>query len=125
VSWRRSRRKRLIFALVCAGLVAAGSYVYTASSTVDPTTAGSGSGAVSGYTASNISYVPRSSNATLVDSVTFDISPTNPATIKVRLAPAGSWYSCTNSGGSVTCDTTTPSQATVAGSTQFTLIAAQ
>ncbi len=125
MSWRRSRRKRLIFASVCAVLVAAGSYVYTASSTVDPTTAGSGSGAVSGYTASNIVYALRSSNATLVDSVTFDISPTSPATIKVRLAPAGSWYSCTNSSGSVNCDTTTPSQATVAGSTQFTLVAAQ
>lgn len=125
MSWRRSRRKRLIFASVCAALVAVGSYVYTASSTVDPTTAGSGSGAVSGYTASNIVYGLRTSNATLVDNITFDISPTNPATLKVRLAPSGSWYSCTNSSGSVTCNTTTPTQATVAGSTQFTLVAAQ
>jgi hypothetical protein len=124
VSWRRSRKKRLILAFICAGLVAIGSYAYTASSTVDPTTAGAGSGAVSAYTASNLVYNYRSSNATRVDSVTFDISPTNPATIKVRLAPAGSWYSCVNSAGSVTCDTTTPG-ATVSGSTQFTLIAGQ
>jgi hypothetical protein len=99
-------------------------YAFTAANTVPATNAGSGSGAISGYTVTNVSYTLNATTPTNLDQVAFTISPTTTATLKVQLAAAGSWYSCTNSGGSVTCNTTSP-QATVAGATQLTVVSAQ
>ena len=57
-------------------------------------------------------------------SVAFTISPAAATTVKAQLASGGSWYSCTNTAGSVICNTTSP-QATVAAATQLTVVAAQ
>jgi hypothetical protein len=109
---------------MCAGVVASSAYAFTSSNTVPSTTVGSGSGAISGYTASNIAYSLNASNPQNIDAVTFTISPTTTSTIKVQLASGGSWYSCTNTAGSVSCTTTSP-QATAAAATQLTVVATQ
>jgi hypothetical protein len=103
---------------------ASAAYAFTAANTVPGTNAGSGSGAISGYTASNVTYTLNSSNPQNLDQVAFTISPTTTATVKVQLVSGGSWYSCSNSGGSVTCATTSP-QATAAAVNQLTVVAAQ
>jgi hypothetical protein len=121
-SWRR-RRKALAPVLV-AGTLAFAAYTFTASNTVPATQAGSGSAAISGYTASSVTYSLNASNPQNVDQVAFTISPATTTTVKVQLVSGGAWYACTNSSGSVTCATTSP-QATAATANQLTVVAAQ
>jgi hypothetical protein len=91
---------------------------------VPGSSAGAGSGAISGYTVSSIAYTIDSTTPTNLNQVSFTIAPTAATTVKAQLAAAGSWYSCTNTAGSVTCATTSP-QATVAAATQLTVVATQ
>jgi hypothetical protein len=117
-------RRRTIVVALLALAVACGVYAYAATNTVPGSNAGSGSGAISGYTVSNVAYTLNSTTPTNLDQVAFSITPTTTSTVKAQLASGGTWYSCTNSAGSVTCNTTSP-QATVAGATQLTVVAAQ
>jgi hypothetical protein len=107
---------------VVALLLAFGVYAFAASNTVPATEAGSGSGAISGYTVSSVAYGLNATTPTNIDSVTFTISPTLAGTVKIQLASGGSWYTCTNTSGSISCGTTSP-QATVAAATQLTVVA--
>ena len=118
----RVSRTRAVVVAVIALLLAVGVYAFAASNTVPGTEAGSGSGAISGYTVSSVAYGLNATTPTNIDSVTFTISPTSAGTVKIQLAPGGSWYSCTNTSGSVSCNTTSP-QATVAAATQLTVVA--
>jgi hypothetical protein len=121
---RRTRRSRYLAALLVVGVLASASYAFTATNTVPNTNAGSGSGTISGYTATSVAYTLDSTTPTNLNQVAFTISPTTTSTVKIQLASGGSWYSCTNSSGSVTCATTSP-QATVAAATQLTVVAVQ
>ena len=116
--------RRTIVVTVLAVGIALGVYAYAATNTVPGSTAGAGSGTISGYTVSNIAYGLNSTTPTNLDQVTFSITPTTATTVKAQLASGGTWYSCTNSAGSVTCNTTSP-QATVAAATQLTVVATQ
>jgi hypothetical protein len=118
------RTKRLALAALIAGVVASSAYAFTASNTVPATNAGSASTAISGYTATNVSYTLNAANPQNIDAVTFTISPITTATVKVQLAAAGSWYTCSNTAGSVSCATTAP-QATAVLATQLTVVASQ
>jgi hypothetical protein len=122
VRFIRVSRTRAVVVAVIALLLAVGVYAFAASNTVPGTEAGSGSGAISGYTVSSVAYGLNSTTPTSIDSVTFTISPTSAGTVKIQLASGGSWYSCTNTSGSVSCNTTSP-QATVAAATQLTVVA--
>jgi len=119
----RKPSRTLIVALVAIA-IGAGVYAYAATNTVPGSTAGSGSGTISGYTVSSIVYTLDSTTPTNLDAVAFTISPAAATTVKVQLAAGGSWYSCTNTTGSVSCTTTSP-QATAAAATQLTVVAAQ
>ncbi len=121
--WRRRRKRRFAIAAAAAALSSLAAYAFTAANTVPTSNAGSGSGTISGYTVSNVSYTLNTTNPQNVDQVAFTISPTT-GTVKVQLVSGGSWYSCSNSSGSVTCATTSP-QATAAGVNQLTVVAAQ
>jgi hypothetical protein len=53
----------------------------------------------SGYTVSNVTYTLDPADATLIDMVTFDISPTggagNPTTVRIELeSGSGTWFTC-------------------------------
>jgi hypothetical protein len=120
----RKPRLRVMIALMLAIAVGCGVYAYAAANTVPASTAGAGSGAISGYTVSNIAYTMNPVTPTNLDQVAFTILPSAASTVKVQLAPAGSWYTCANAAGSVTCNTTAP-QATVAAATQLTVVAVQ
>lgn len=120
----RFPRRRLVIFAVLAVIVASGVFAYAAANTVPASTAGSGAAAISGYTITSIAYGLNASTPTNLDSVSFTIAPTAAATVKVQLAAAGTWYSCSNTAGAVTCATTSP-QATVAAATQLTVVATQ
>ena len=120
--WRR-KRNRYLAAAAIAAIVAPAAYAFTAANTVPASSAGSGSGAISGYTVSNVAYTLNASNPQNVDQVAFTISPTT-GTVKVQVVSGGSWYACTNTAGSVSCATTSP-QATAATVNQLTVVAAQ
>jgi hypothetical protein len=122
---RRDRRagRRLLPIIAAIAVAGPSAYAFTASNTVPGSNAGAGSGNVTGYAASSISYALNGTTPTNIDAVTFAISPTN-GVVKVRLSPAGAWYACSNVAGSVSCGTTSP-QATVDTVTQLTVVAAQ
>jgi hypothetical protein len=112
---RRHKPARLFVAamfLVVLGIV---TYAFTAANTVPATKAGDGSGAITGYVITNVSYTLNGTDPSMIDAVTFDLDSVPPpgSTIKIQLdSVAADWYDCTNSGVNITCDTTTP-QATV------------
>lgn len=118
------RRRRTVLVALLALAVACGVYAYAATNTVPSSNAGSGSGTISGYTVSNIAYTLNSTTPTNLDQVAFSVTPAATSTVKAQLASGGTWYSCTNTSGSVTCNTTSP-QATVSAATQLTVVATQ
>jgi hypothetical protein len=115
-----ARRALAALAIACLATIGFTAYAYTASNTVPATTAGDGSGTVSGFTATNVSYGLNATTPTNIDSVTFTIAPVTTTTVKAKLA--GNWYACTNTAGSVSCNTTSP-QLTVAPVTTLEVLA--
>ncbi len=88
--------------------------------------AGDGTGAISGYTVSNVNYNLNAANPSNIDSVTFhvDVAPSAGADMEIKLVAAGStWYSCTNVTTALTCVTTSP-QATVATADELRVVIA-
>ena len=114
--------KSLIGTVAAVSVVAGGSYAFTASNTVPTTQAGQGTGTVSGYTVSSVAYTLNGSTPTNIDAVTFTISPASATTVKAQLVAAGTWYSCTNTAGAVSCATTSP-QMTVATAATLNVVA--
>src|SRR5574337_1312133 len=84
-------------------------YAFAASNTVPASSAGDGSGAISGYTVSNVHYTLNATNPANIDNVSFTIAPALLAggSVQVKLVSAGgSWFNCTVTGGtSVSCAT--------------------
>jgi len=122
VSFLRVSRTRVVVVSVAALLLSIGVYAYAASNTVPGTQAGSGSGAISGYKVISVAYGLNATTPTNLDQVTFTLAPTAAGTVKAQLAAGGTWYTCSNTAGSVTCNTTSP-QATAAAATQLTVVA--
>lgn len=130
---KNKKRSSILLGAVIALAIAGGAYAFTASNTVPATTAGAGSGAVSGYTVTNLHYSLNATTPVNIDSLTFTITPVVPSTsagkviISAQLSTGGpTTYTCTTdtTGAAVTCATTTP-QLTVALITGVTVIAAQ
>jgi hypothetical protein len=128
------RKVSVIVGVGIALAIGGGAYAFTASNTVPATTAGAGSGAVSGYTITNIHYALDATTPSNIDSLTFTITPAVPSTGsgKVTIAAALSTggptnYTCTTdtTGSNVTCPTTTPTQLTATLLTGVTVVAAQ
>jgi len=95
---------KLLPVLAVAGVVAGGSYAFTASNTVANTPAGMGeSTTISGYNASNIKWTIDSNDPTKLSKVEFDLSPVTSSTTVYAGADNGSTISwtgqCSNSGG--------------------------
>jgi hypothetical protein len=111
--------------LMLAGAIVAGTYAFTAANTVPTSHAGDGTGTVSGYTVSAVHYTLDATNPANLNSVGFtvDTAPVAGSTMKVQLAAAGPWYTCTNVTTAVTCPTTAP-QATVLGATSLHVVIA-
>jgi hypothetical protein len=112
---RRYKTARFFVAAMFLILLGIVTYAFTAANTVPATKAGDGSGAITGFVITNVSYTLNGTDPSMIDAVTFDLDsvPTAGSTIKIQLdSVAADWYDCTNTGVNVTCDTTSP-QATV------------
>jgi hypothetical protein len=106
---QRKRRKamfrnlKVLLIAVFVIAVAGSAYAFAAANTVPDTTAGSGASSVSGYTVSDIVYDLDQANPTIVDVITFSISPDSgtekAVAVFVQTDPAGSWTSCTLADG--------------------------
>jgi hypothetical protein len=124
---------RFIVAAVAAGAIAGGAYAFTASNTVPTSTAGAGSGTVSGFTVTNVHYGLDTTTPANIDTLTFNVSPSIPNTgsgkvaVQTALTTGGpNTYSCTTNtaGDTVTCATTSP-QLTADKLSSVTVVAAQ
>jgi hypothetical protein len=125
---------KLLIAIVAAAVVGGGAYAFTAANTVPASTAGAGSGAVSGYTVSALHYTLSASTPANIDSLTFAVTPAIPSTgsgkviVQAILSTGGpNTYTCTpdTAGTLVTCATVTPTQLTADKLTSVTVVAAQ
>jgi hypothetical protein len=95
---------RLALVLVLLPALLAGRAA-TASNTVPATAGGSGTGAVSGYTVSAISY---SLAGDTIDGVSFTLSPAGATTVSARVRPTASWSACTVAGSIASCPLSSP-----------------
>ena len=119
-------RPRTILAVgLLTAVLAAGAYAFTASNTVPSSNAGSGSGTVSGYTATNLTYTLTAADPNTIDTLTFDIAPTTTSVVKVKAGSAGTWKTCANSSGTITCDYSAAPIAVGAVLDQITVVAVQ
>jgi hypothetical protein len=98
-------RARTLGALVVAVALATGVYAFTATNTVPASSAGSGSGAISGYTVSGIAYTLNATTPSDIDSMTFTLNA-NATTVKAKVVSGSTTYTdCSIAGGvNVTCD---------------------
>ena len=125
VPWQLNRLGHT-FALVGALAIATTAIGFAASNTVPASKAGDGTGAVSGYTITNISYTLNATNSDNIDLVEFDLdtAPAAGANIELRLDSTGGgiWYACTNLIAAIDCDTTVTTQATVLATDQVRVV---
>ncbi len=89
-----------IFLIALIAVVVAGSaYAFAAQNTVADSAAGYKASVVPGYTVTNIVYDLNVADPTIVDEITFDISPSSgtvvAALVKLQTADAGAWTDCT------------------------------
>ena len=97
---RHIRRRTVLAALLAFGVAAAG-FVYAASNTVTASKAGDGSGAVSGYTVTGVSWDLNDTTPQYLDKVTFNLGAAA-TEVKGRVKKSdGSYYAW------VTCAVTT------------------
>jgi len=102
---RFNGRSRILGILVVAAALATGAYAFTATNTVPDSSAGSGSGTISGYTVSAIAYQLNTTTPSNIDSLTFTLNA-SATTAKAKVVSASTTYTnCTIAGGvNVTCD---------------------
>ncbi len=119
---------KITLAVVVAPAVGGGAYAFTASNTVPATTAGAGSGSVSGFTVTDLHYSLDATTPTIIDSLTFTITRAVPiaGTGKVVISAGPTTYMCSTDTTEtvVTCGTVSP-QLTAALLTGVTVVAAQ
>ena len=125
MSNRKIRGRTVASAAVVAAAVGIAGFAFTASNTVPATKAGDGAGAITGFVASSVHYT-LNADPTKMDQIAFtlDSAPIAGSTIRAQVVDGGSWYSCSNTGTAVTCNTTSP-QAMVGPTDQLRVVVAQ
>jgi hypothetical protein len=101
---RFNGRSRIIGILVVAVALATGAYAFTATNTVPGSSAGSGSGTISGYTVSAIAYQLNATTPSNIDTMTFSLNAAA-TTVKAKVVSGSTTYTdCSVAGLNVTCD---------------------
>ena len=90
---------RVLTTLLCAGVLAAGTYAFTAGNTVDATRAGDGDNDVTGYNVTNVHYVRSVTDPTLLASYSFDLDGVATVVDAKPVTSQASYDSCTNTSG--------------------------
>jgi hypothetical protein len=120
---RRRRRRGVAIILAAAVAMALAAYAFTATNTVPATQAGDGSGAISGYTISNVQYQLEAANPANIDSVTFTTSASAGEVQAKVVASSTTYTDCTGGPTTWTCDFAT--NPTVVSADQLRVIAVQ
>ncbi|HET7143237.1 MAG TPA: hypothetical protein VFI68_04375 [Anaerolineales bacterium] len=116
------RSSKMFIVVLVVLVLATSAYAFAATNTVPASRAGEGSGAISGYTVSNIVYTFDTSNPSDLTNVAFSLDAAA-ATVKVSLTAAGTLQACTNpSGNNWTCALT---GVTVTGASSLRVVASQ
>lgn len=100
---------RVLPAMLLLFILVAAVYAFAAANSVPESGAGDGSGVVSGYTVSNISYTPNAGNPSTLDSVSFSLAPTAgagaPTVVRASVDAGTTWSAaCTLATGTWTCN---------------------
>jgi hypothetical protein len=103
---------KIIVIVLVAFVFATVGNALAAANTVPTSSAGDGTGTISGYVVNSVHYNLNAIPLT-IDTVTFSTTTTLPvgSTVKIELVTAGSWYDCTfaakvpGPGSNVTCTT--------------------
>ena len=98
----RFLRPRTLFAILLVLILSVAVYGFAAANTVPASSAGDGSGAISGYTISNIHYALNPANPANIQTVTFTIAPASAGDVRITMDGA-TWSTCTNTAGAVSC----------------------
>ena len=104
-------RTRNVVALVLILILMALVSAFAAANTVDPSNAGDGAGAISGYTVTNIDYTLDATNPRNIEQVDFTMAGVSaPSTVRIQLVDgSATWYDCDESGyPAISCTTTGP-----------------
>ncbi len=131
----RARRfnLRLLVVLAIIAIMATAAYGFAASNTVNPSHAGDGSGAISGYTVSKVHYTMDTINPANVSGVSFELDqPANTAQVRFGTGAGPFTWSGTYSCNPVTaapdtqwtCPVNVNDHITVASITQLDVAAA-
>ena len=125
---RIRRRSRATLGLACLFAAAVGStagWAYTAANSLaSGGRAGQGSAAINPYAISGVTYTLNVNSPQNIDQVAFSLAPVAVSSTKAQLVTAGSWYTCTNSAGSLTCATIAP-QGSSTTANNLTIVAVQ
>ncbi|RME88278.1 MAG: hypothetical protein D6770_07390 [Anaerolineae bacterium] len=103
-------------------------YGFAAANTVPESGAGDGSGTISGYTISNISYTLLSTDPGKISAVSFTVTPTAGAGAAntVMAAIDTTWATCSNTGGSNwTCSFSAGSEPSVSAASTLRVVATE
>ena len=111
---KRHGKARMVGIALVIGVLAAGTYAFTNTNTVDESFAGQGADSITGYVVSNIEYTSSTTNPHKLQSVEFDLDHAA-TTVKVSIADAAdvvltgatgqTWYTCTGVLTHWTCST--------------------
>ncbi len=119
------KKASLIVVVVLALILSVTTYAFAAANTVDPSSAGDGYAAISGYTITNIHYT-LATNPQNLASVSFTATPAAgaaaPTSVQVQVVSGGTWFPCTLTTGTWTCPIT---GVTVLQANRLTVVAAQ
>jgi hypothetical protein len=89
-----SKNIKWLFVVLVVFVLASAVYAFAASNTVPDSKAGDGSGAITGYSVSNVLYV-LNTDPTKLDTVKFTLDAAA-TTVKARLVSgSGTWFACT------------------------------
>jgi hypothetical protein len=93
------RNFKVLLIVFVAIVIAGSAYAFAAQNTVPDSAAGYKANVIPGYTVTNIVYDLDATDPTVVDAITFDISPSSgtvvAAIVKLQTVTAGSWKDCT------------------------------
>jgi hypothetical protein len=93
-----ARRARVVFAFGLALILGVSAYGFAASNTVPATGMGDGSGTISGYTISDITYELDGTHSNIT-AVSFEVAGSVPPTkVEAQLVSGGNWFACDNGG---------------------------
>jgi len=123
---RKRNRRMLVMTAIVAAVLATSAYAFTNTiGGVTPPAVGSGSGAIGGYTASNISYNLNAANPANVDSIQFNLANATAATtVQIQAVNASTWYTCgAPTGGAPMLVTCTTAGLTAAAANNLTIVA--